>query len=84
VADKDTSALAGAASPAAALPSRKHIATAAGALSAILPSIFCRKDVAKFEDEFDPEFANSFAAEFVVRQVVDLVVRTGAVVLTFV
>ena len=42
------------------------------------------EQVGRFEDEFGPDFADRFAAEFVVGQVVGLVIRTGAVVLTFV
>ena len=59
------SALAGDAPSVTSLPSCKHIATTVGALLAILPSAFCRKNVAEFEDEFEPEFDDRFAAEFV-------------------
>jgi len=43
---------------------------------AIIPSVFCGNNVAESEDEFEPEFGDKFVGE--------LVVRTGAVALTFV
>jgi hypothetical protein len=42
------------------------------------------EQVGRFEDEFDPESDDGFVAESVVGQVVEFVVRTDAVVLTFV
>ncbi len=74
------SALAGDALPVTSLPSREFAATAVGNLLAILPSVFCDENVAELEDDFDPEFEDMF----VTRLMVDFVIRTVAVVLTFV
>jgi hypothetical protein len=50
------SAFTGDATQVMALPSRRHIATAVGALAAILPSAFCGNNVIEFGDESGPEF----------------------------
>ncbi len=63
------SALAGYAPSVTALPRCKHIATAAGTLLAVLPSVFCGNNVAELENDSEPEFGGRFVTEFVARSV---------------
>jgi hypothetical protein len=55
-----------------------------GSRASVLSGALCGTNVAESEDELDPEFDDRFIADFVAKRVVDFVVRTGVVVLTFV